>query len=226
MRSSNPPTCFAIASAQAPPVAGDGAFASFRSVAARAVLSARVPRAGSFRPTSSFLARLYLNPLSAVLLPSSGFVARCPGWSTQPVHRTGFSNSNSVCRAGPFLLELAARCSVLPSGPRPSCCFPFPNPHPLRNFVCPSLLPVELAEPHPSPGFVRLDCGADRADGFLSNIECAVQREFAQNILLNRIGLGKGPFPLAVRGDSGSGVFEADRVVDLLRAERDHADPK
>lgn len=82
------------------------------------------------------------------------------------------------------------------------------------------------SEPRPSPGFVRLDCGADRADGFLSNIECAVQREFAQDILLNRIGLGKGPFPLAVRGDSGSGVFEADRVVDLLRAERDHADPK
>lgn len=56
------------------------------------------------------------------------------------------------------------------------------------------------------------------------NIECAVQRKLAQDVLLNRIGLGQGPFPLAMRGNGGSGVFEADRVIDLLRTERDDAD--
>ena len=60
-------------------------------------------------------------------------------------------------------------------------------------------------------------------DASLANVECAVQREFAQDVPLNRIGLGKGPFPFAVRGYSGSGMLEADRVVDLLRTERDHA---
>ena len=42
-----------------PPVAGEGAFASFRPVGARAAFSARAPRASFFRPASRFLARLY-----------------------------------------------------------------------------------------------------------------------------------------------------------------------
>ena len=58
LRSPDPPACFATASAQTL-VAGEGAFASIRTVGARAVLSARAPRAGFFRLAAPFLARLY-----------------------------------------------------------------------------------------------------------------------------------------------------------------------
>lgn len=96
------------------------------------------------------------NPLFVVLLSSSGFVARCPGWSAWPVHRAGFSSSNSACRVGPFRSSLLPGAQLLPSWPRPSRCSPFPNPHPLRSFVCPNPPPVKLAPFIRTPSFSRL----------------------------------------------------------------------
>ena len=83
LRSPNPPACFATASAQAP-VAGEGAFASFRPVGARAVLSARVPRAGFFRPASPFLAQLY--PFESAVCRVVVFVRVCRSmpWLVHP----------------------------------------------------------------------------------------------------------------------------------------------
>lgn len=83
LRSPNPPACFATASAQAP-AAGEGAFASFRPVGARAVLSARVPRAGFFRPASPFLAQLY--PFESAVCRVVVFVRVCRSmpWLVHP----------------------------------------------------------------------------------------------------------------------------------------------
>ena len=83
LRSPNPPACFATASAQAP-AAGEGAFASFRPVGVRAVLSARVPRAGFFRPASPFLAQLY--PFESAVCRVVVFVRVCRSmpWLVHP----------------------------------------------------------------------------------------------------------------------------------------------
>ncbi len=112
--------------------------------------------ASSARPRYSLHSYIRSNPLFVVLLSSSRFVARCPGWSTRPVRRAGFSSPNSACRVGPFRSSLLPGAQLLPSWPRPSRCSPLPNSHPLRSFVCPSLPPVELASFIRTPSFSRL----------------------------------------------------------------------
>lgn len=81
LRSPGSPACFVIASAQAL-VAGEGALASFRPVGARAAFPPEPLALASFaRPRHSSHGCIRSNPQFIVLSSSSGFVARCHGWS-------------------------------------------------------------------------------------------------------------------------------------------------
>lgn len=156
LRSPDPPACFVTASAQAP-VAGEGAFASIRTVGARAVLSARAPRVGFFRPASPLLARLY--SFESAVHRVVGFVrvrcsmpwlihlARPSSWSLWPEPRLS---------CWPFPPELAARCSAPFVWAPPVALLSFSGPRPPRSFVCPNPPPVKLAPFIRTPSFARL----------------------------------------------------------------------
>lgn len=138
----------------------------------------------------------------------------------------------SLARTPPVVLAFSARacCPLLGSfrlGPSRCAALLFRTPSPAR-LRLPEPAARQAGSFHPNPVLSPTSSAwtALAVVTSLANVECAVQREFAQDVLLNRIGLGEGPFPFAVRGYGGSGMLEADRVVDLLRAERDHADSK
>lgn len=197
----------------------------------------RRPR-GFFRPSPS---RWLLSPGLAiprmaisVRIRSSSCCRLRPGSSLDAMVGSSSPSTElaSLARTPPVVLAFSARacCPLLSSfrlGPSRCAALLFRTPSPAR-LRLPEPAARQAGSFHPNPVLSPNSSAwtALAVVASLANVECAVQREFAQDVLLNRIGLGKGPFPFAVRGYGGSGMLEADRVVDLLRAERDHADSK
>lgn len=153
-----------------------------------------------FRPSLPLVALTpsarFRHPSRFFLCPNLSFVAQLlsPDFT---IHRSGWSARIPSGEPAPLARAPTCRIGSFRSNPARQAGVSSPNPA-LR-----AISPVRTAL---------------TVDESLANVECAVQRELAQDVPLDLIRLGQGALPLAVRGDGGSGVFEADRVVDLLRA--------
>ena len=125
LRSPNSPACFAAASARTrlslvqahppkplAPVAGEGAFASFRPVGpARFFPPESLALVSSARPRHSSHSYIRSNPLSIVLLPSSGSpLDALVDFLSPLIELASQARTPPVC--WPFPLELTAQCSA------------------------------------------------------------------------------------------------------------------
>lgn len=168
----------------------------------------RQPHCGRLTPACFAISSArFRHPSRFFLCSNLSFVAQLlsPDFT---IHRSGWSARIPSGEPAPFARAPTCRIGSFRSSPA-------------RQAGASSQNPALHADPfRSSPAFRAISPvrTALAVDASLANVECAVQRELAQDIPLDLIRLGQGALPLAVRGDGGSGVFEADRVVDLLRA--------
>ena len=164
-----------------------------------------------FRPSLPLVALTpfarFRRPSRFFLCPNLSFVAQLlsPDFT---IHRSGWSARIPSGEPAPLARAPTCRIGSFRSNPARQAGISSPNPALRADSFC------------SNPAFRAISPvrTALAVDASLANVECTVQRELAQDIPLDLIRLGQGALPLAVRGDGGSGVFEADRVVDLLRA--------